>query len=246
MLALLVLPLWLWLFARFRERLSDWRDAALAASVGWGAAVVVITEGLSAAGAIRFWPIVCVWAAISAVCWFLLKPSRLAAKSGRPALEKFLLGGCALICAAVACSAIFSPPNNWDSMTYHLTRVVNWIDRGSVAHYRTNNLRQLYLGPWAEFSILHLRVLSGSDRLSALVQFAAMIGSIAGVSRIAQRIGADRRGEVFAAVCCATIPMGILQGSSTQNDYASAFWVVCFVNTSLEERPSGILCGASS
>ncbi len=131
-------------------------------------------------------------------------------------------------------------------MTYHLTRVVNWIDRGSVAHYRTNNLRQLYLGPWAEFSILHLRVLSGSDRLSALVQFAAMIGSIAGVSRIAQRIGADRRGEVFAAVCCATIPMGILQGSSTQNDYASAFWVVCFVNTSLEERPSGILCGASS
>ena len=34
---------------------------------------------------------------------------------------------------------------------------------------------------------------------------------------------------MLAAVITATIPMGILQASSTQNDYVTAFWLVCLM-----------------
>ena len=36
-------------------------------------------------------------------------------------------------------------------------------------------------------------------------------------------------GQILSAVICATIPMGILEGSSTQTDYTTSFWLVCFV-----------------
>ncbi|XGB42694.1 MAG: hypothetical protein LVS60_02285 [Nodosilinea sp. LVE1205-7] len=39
--------------------------------------------------------------------------------------------------------ALVAPPNNWDSMTYHMARVMYWIQHQSVAHYPTHNLRQL-------------------------------------------------------------------------------------------------------
>jgi len=56
-----------------------------------------------------------------------------------------------------------------------------------------------------------------------------MLGSILGVSLVAKKLGASATGQLFASVFCATIPMGVLQGSSTQNDYVTAFWLLCFL-----------------
>jgi len=56
-----------------------------------------------------------------------------------------------------------------------------------------------------------------------------MIGSIIGASLIAKLSGADKRGQIFTSVVVATIPMGILQASSTQTDYVVSFWLVCLV-----------------
>ena len=55
-------------------------------------------------------------------------------------------------------------------------------------------------------------------------------GSTDNTLEVAKQLGADRRGQVFSAFLCATIPMGIMQGSSTLTDYASALWMVCFVH----------------
>jgi hypothetical protein len=44
-----------------------------------------------------------------------------------------------------------------------------------------------------------------------------------------QQLGANQTGQLIAAVFVATIPMGILQASSTQNDYVLSFWLICFV-----------------
>ena len=125
--------------------------------------------------------------------------------------------------------ALIAPPNTWDSMTYHMSRVAHWIQNKTLAHYPTHILRQLSFTPGAEFVIMNFQILSGGDRFANLVQWFSMLGSVIGVSLIAKQLGADKRGQIFSAVVCATIPMGILQGSSTQNDYVVAFWMVCFV-----------------
>lgn len=114
-------------------------------------------------------------------------------------------------------------------MTYHMSRVMHWIQNKSVAHYPTHILRQLHQGTWSEFSIAHLQILSGGDYLANLVQWSSSVGSLIGVSLIAKQLSADLRGQIFASVVCATIPMGILQATSTQTDYVVSFWLVCFV-----------------
>jgi len=110
-------------------------------------------------------------------------------------------------------------------MTYHLSRVAHWAQNGTLAHYPTHIFFQDYRAPWAETAILQSYVLAGSDRFAALVQWFSMIGSVITVSLIARGLGASPRGQILAALVCATIPMGVLQGSSTQNDYATAFWL---------------------
>lgn len=146
-----------------------------------------------------------------------------------PRFEILLLFVLVLILTTVGLIALVAPPNNIDSMNYHMSRVVHWIQNKSVAFYPTNILTQLYLPPWAEFAIMHLQILSGGDRFANLVQWFSMIGSTLGASLIAKHLGANWCGQIFAAVISATIPMGLLEASSTQNDYVVTFWLVCCV-----------------
>ena len=122
--------------------------------------------------------------------------------------------------------AVLAPPNNWDSMTYHMPRVAHWSQNGSVAHYPTHILRQLWLGPWAEFAIMHLYLLTGGDRLANLVQWLAFAGCAVGAAVVAGELGGGRRARGLAAVACATLPMAIAQASSTQNDLVASFWLL--------------------
>ncbi len=124
---------------------------------------------------------------------------------------------------------LYPVPNNIDAMHYHLARTAHWEQQASLAHYPTHNLLQLWFTPFAEFAFLQVNMLAGKDLLAASVQWVAMLGSVVGVSEIARRLGANAFQQVVAALLCVTIPMGILQATSTQNDYVSALWLVYFV-----------------
>ena len=125
--------------------------------------------------------------------------------------------------------ALICPPNNWDAMTYHMSRVMHWIQNQSVAHYRTNILRQIEMNPWAEYAITNFQILSDGDRFANLVQWLSMAGSIIGVSLIAEKFGVNQKGQLIAALFAATIPMGILQATGAQNDCVVSLWLVCLV-----------------
>ncbi len=129
----------------------------------------------------------------------------------------------------VGLTAFIAPPNNWDSMTYHMSRVSHWIQNQSVNIYPTNIPRQINYPPWAEYAICNMQLLLGSDRMANLVQWASMIGSIIAASLLAQIFKANKETQILAALVTATIPMGILQGSSTQNDYVTSFWLIAFI-----------------
>lgn len=144
-------------------------------------------------------------------------------------IEIFLLGTTALVVLLTGLTAIAAAPNNWDSMTYHLPRVMHWVQNQSVAHYPTHILRQLYQPPGAEFLILHFQALAGNDRFVNLVQWFSLAGSIIAASLIAAELGASRFGQILTGFVVAVLPMGILQSSSTQNDLVAGFWLAVFV-----------------
>ena len=244
MSSLLLLPAWFAAFVLFRKLFTDAREAALASCVTWGVVVFALTESLSLFHALAFLPLLIVWGGISIASLIAVLRS-LNVRFTTPELlpdvsrtSRFAYGalitGTFFIFVATFIVALASPPNNWDSMTYHMARVANWIDHRSIRHYPTHIIRQLYLGPWAESAITHLQILTGSDRLANLVQFVAMLGSAFGASLVAKKLGAERWGQLFAFVYCATIPIGILEASTTQNDYVTAFWFLCFINFTLD------------
>ncbi len=216
----------------------EWRSAVLSAAVIFGVLVTASTEILSLFRLITFGLVLSFWLLVTIGCGFIYY--QLIKKGKRsltlptipriPPVSLVLLIGIVFLVATVGLICLVAPPNNWDSMTYHMARVVHWIQNQSVAHYPTYYAAQLVHPPFAEFIIMHLQILSGSDRFANLVQWFSMIGSIIGVSLIAKQLGADRRGQILAVVFCVTIPMGILQSSSTQNDYVVGFFLVCLAH----------------
>ena len=220
-----------------RGVVTRWRVSFLAAAVTWGLAVTAMTEVLSLFRLITFGWLLALWVGAvllaAAICVTISNREKLTALLQFPSIPRFefwCMAGVASIAALVGLVAFAAPPNNSDSMTYHMARVMHWVQNQTVAHYPTNILYQLFHPPWAEFAILHFQVLSGGDRWANLVQWFSMVGSVIGVSLIARQLGAGTRGQVVAAVIAATIPMGILQASSTQNDYVASFWLVCLAH----------------
>ena len=123
--------------------------------------------------------------------------------------------------------AYISIPNNLDSLGYHMSRVVHWAQDRSLAHYPVAFEPQLLNPIGAELVILNLRLLWGNDQLANLVQWFSMLMSLIGVSTLAALFGASRKGQMVAVAFAASIPMGVLQATSTQNDYVASFWLVC-------------------
>jgi hypothetical protein len=125
--------------------------------------------------------------------------------------------------------ALYYPPNNYDSMTYHLPRIEHWIQNKNVKFFETNNSRQNFMTPLSEYVILHWRVLLGSDVLSNLVQYISMILSIIVSVEITGIIRNNYFAKVLSVFLLLTIPMGIMQSTTTQTDYLTAFLLISFV-----------------
>lgn len=229
----------------FRLRGEGWRSAALGAAVCWGVFLASITEILSVPRLITRPALALAWLSLGsagfAYGWVIHRSSsrrneaerreeRL--KSDAQPLNKMelsLLFGTGLLVALVGVTAILSAPNTWDAMAYHMSRIVQWMTNRDVSFYPTFYAQQLFLGPWSEYAMLHLDVLYGGDRLVTLVEWSSMIGTILGVSLIARELGAGRRGQILAALACATIPNGILEASGAMNTYVVAVWIVVAV-----------------
>lgn len=125
--------------------------------------------------------------------------------------------------------AVYTPPNNFDSNHYHLSRVLYWLINHNLDHYPTMFVQQLYHNVFAEYLVLHTFLLVGSDQLANIIQFGAMLGSIASVSLLAKRIGLRYRGQLLAGVLILCLPIGLFESTSTQVDYVACFFFTSFV-----------------
>jgi 4-amino-4-deoxy-L-arabinose transferase-like glycosyltransferase len=219
----------------------DWREAFLFSSTAWGTAVVLITEGLSIFNQLTFSGLTISWLFFDIIAGSILlnkviragfKPIRLQF-SQLQRFEYMITAGILIIILTTGLIALVAPPNSFDSMNYHMSRIMHWIQDRNVAPFPTNITKQVNLTPGTEYDILQFQLLSGGDGLANMIQWFSFIGSIIGISLIARELGADRPGQLFSAAFCATIPMAILQASNTENHLSTAFWLVCFVYFSL-------------
>lgn len=227
---------------------EDWRVGFLKAAVLWSSATLLITELLSVFAAIRPATLALAWTLVITYSLHIIRRHILEGGESPMLVTRRLfalpagdgwwivpLVPAAAIAIATAVIAWIAPPNNWDSMTYHMSRVEHWRANGSVIHYPTNVVWQIYLNPWAEFTILQFQTLGfGSDRLANLVQWFAFVGSLVGVSLLVRLLGGALFAQSLAALVVASTPMVILQSTSTQNDVVCGFFVVAAVYFAFE------------
>jgi len=215
------------------------RESLLIAAVFAGTWLAIGTEILSLFHALQFTFVMLWWLvplpvlSVLAVRSLLLKPRlpQIRRPAGQWPLVAFncmLLMTILGILAAAFVEARFSLPNNVDSLEYHLTRQVYWMQQGSVEHYPTSDLRELAMPPLTEYAGLHLMLLTGNDHLHNLIQWLAFALTMVTASHITRRYAAAQystTAQLLAALCVATIPIAFLQASNTKNDLVVAFGV---------------------
>jgi len=222
------------LFAVCCKPEKSWRRALLEAMTLWGATLAVTTELLNAVGHICKPHVALAWGAMSFGCGCVLLlrgwrgriAFRLPSLKGLHWTEWLSLAAIVVLLVLTGVAALVSPPNAWDVMEYHMPRVVQWIQRGSLAYYPTHDCAQLFYPPFAEWVILHLHLLAGSDRFSNLVQWFSFVGCIVAASYASETLGAKRLGQWIAALLAATLPLALLAASGAKNDLVLAFWLL--------------------
>lgn len=184
-MVLLLPSAWLACFLLFRELAAsgrierDWRFAFMLASATWGAVLTLSTEILSLAISINAASVLIFWLCVNASLWgaWLIRRRRSpsegqgwASASGLktwwswPLDARLLLGAAMLFAVFLGGIALLTPTTNWDSLTYHLARVMHWIQNQTIAHFPTNMIAQIQMGPWSAFAQTHLWLLWGGDQ----------------------------------------------------------------------------------
>ena len=137
--------------------------------------------------------------------------------------------------------AILIPPNNWDSMSYHMTRVEEWRQNLNVYPFPTSNIRQVNYPPLAEYIILNLQVLSQSDYFANLVQYFSLLGSLSLISLSVKLFGLDIKGQFLSVLLLLSIPMVIFQSTSTQTDLTASFFLLGVIYSVLKILKSHLI-----
>ncbi|MBV8480719.1 MAG: hypothetical protein JOY72_10505, partial [Actinobacteria bacterium] len=119
------------------------------------------------------------------------------------------------------------PPNNTDSLVYHLPRVAEWVQhRGYfwIPNAPTDRINEFQ--PVAEQEIFFLFVATGKGALFALPQYLAELALLLAVFGIARRLGFGIRPAACAAFLLATFSLFELEATTAQNDLVAASFPV--------------------
>jgi hypothetical protein len=214
-------------------RIRSFVNSVLAAYVVFDAAATAITcllspfrlvtrGGLEVAAAVALTAGLILWIRRGRPHFPLPSSATIRAALSDPAVVVLLL--------AVAASSLYelvlvlgAPPNNWDSLAYHLTRAADWAQNGGVhwiGNAPTDRINEFQ--PLAEQQVLLLFVTSGRAALFALPQWLAGLAAVVGVFGVAARLGFAPRTAAFAALLFATFPLVALESSTAQNDLVAA------------------------
>lgn len=130
--------------------------------------------------------------------------------------NKFNLIIC-LILLLIFIQGFFSAPNTTDAMTYHITRTMYWIQEKTVSQSFIRSSHD-FQPPFAEYILMNLYLILNSDRLLFLSEWLAFAVAVYLSGVLAYRLGASGKAINLVRLLVVTIPIAILQASSTQVD----------------------------
>ena len=264
------------------RRGSGLRESVLKAALMVMLVIVVATEILSRFGAIRFVPLVVLWVGVVAMGTGVLF-HRLLRRRGRQRLQRKLAryhhqprstvraaifaSLVAVVLLGTSLSVAWQYPYDNDAICYHMPRVAQWINQASVEFFPTVNQRQNFYAPGSAYAMLHLQLLSGTDKFSIMPQFVGMLLCLMLVSMLASRLRLGRTGEWFSVALAATIPILIAQSHCNQNElvvsalllgfawllirfsdrpsWARAAWCGCALGLALITKGTALFYGAA-
>lgn len=216
------------------------REVFICSALIFSVLIAFITEFLSAFHSITFGTLLAAWLIFAILNIWLLFVKRAAAKAFYESIklrintvyrqltrfELFLFYAVAILLVLIFVQGILYPPNNWDSMTYHMARIVSWVSHRSVAPYPSHIYFQVYQPPFAEYVLMNLGILTRSDFFSNTVQFLFFLFSLVTVASVAKILGLNGHFQVITVFLAFSVPEVVLQASSTQNDAVVCFFVL--------------------
>lgn len=131
-------------------------------------------------------------------------------------------------------------PNNYDSLTYHLPRVMFYLGQGTLAHFDTENSRQIFF-PF-NLSLLHLAILQHGvafEKVLTILNIGFWFGAGAAIYRICRLADYSMGASLAAAWLAMTATQVLAQATATTNDLptgAVLLVAVVFIQRWLQAR----------
>jgi hypothetical protein len=236
---------------------NNWSLHIAFACTSWGVILTLLVEVASVFHAVNGPVLLTGWLLVDAavlllllkwrervlVSWNAAKATLRDTSASCPADARILFQMIIVLVAILFGVALLTPTTNWDSLTYHLPRMLQWLQQGTVDHFFTSNSRQVEFAPWASYALLHLFVFTGGDQFLNLMQWSAMVStlmimpflviSLARWSGIVFDLNSTVHGArswrmlAFMSVVLVTVPIGVIESLTTQNDYVATLWLCC-------------------
>ena len=108
--------------------------------------------------------------------------------------------------------------NTNDSLAVHLARIGYWLQFGSFRPWPTENISQIIYPFNAQVQMLWTILFSGTDQLVEFVQWFGAVFGVVAITGLSQLLGYTKKQGLFAGLIWATLPMVLLQSTTTQND----------------------------
>jgi hypothetical protein len=208
----------------------------------------VTAHGLLLVEALLLAAAVSVWWLRGRPGWPLARARTAAREVARSPLTIAFLGVAAAILGYEFLLVVSVPPNNYDSLTYHLVRVAAWKQHGGLFWIPfAPNSRMNEFQPLAEQQILFLFAAFGKPWLFALPQYLAEWAALVAVYGASRRLGFDARVAACTAALLATFALLELESVTAQNDLVAASFPVVAVYLLLgSARSELLLAGAAA
>jgi hypothetical protein len=234
---LALLP-WLTLTAlvfAFRRRGRALGTALVAGLVWWSALLALGSEGLGQGHALTRSGVVVYWVVLSllAALWAVRSRADTAVARAAPGSrsERALAIGVGVVLALALLTTVLVPANGQDVMTYHMPRVLHWVQNASLEPFPTSDTRQLYHPPFAELVDLHFYLLLGRDQWVGPSRVLFLAGAAIAAGEVARRLAPEggRLAAVGAAVIAVSAPLTLGSVLGGKNDPVVGFFLLAMV-----------------